>query len=71
VSIAGRGKQRRAAQSRAAAIPARSAVAQAEERDQKVALQKKIQDAVLTGKGWEGVPPAEREERTRRGFRVC
>jgi pimeloyl-ACP methyl ester carboxylesterase len=33
-----------------------------EEREQKVALQKKIQDAVMTGKGWEGVPPAERKD---------
>jgi pimeloyl-ACP methyl ester carboxylesterase len=27
-----------------------------EERDQKIALQKKIQEAVVSGKGWEGVP---------------
>jgi len=32
-----------------------------EERQQKIALQKRIQDAVLTGKGWEGVPPAVRQ----------
>jgi hypothetical protein len=30
------------------------------EREQKVALQKQIQSAVVTGKGWEGVPREER-----------
>ena len=33
-----------------------------EERAQKIELQKKIQDAVMTGKGWEGVPAAERKD---------
>jgi len=32
------------------------------ERQQKIDLQKKIQAAVLTGKGWEGVPPATRRQ---------
>jgi pimeloyl-ACP methyl ester carboxylesterase len=32
------------------------------ERDQRVALQKQIQAAVLTGKGWEGIPPNLREQ---------
>jgi len=32
------------------------------ERAEKVALQKKIQEAVLTGSGWEGVPPALRRQ---------
>jgi pimeloyl-ACP methyl ester carboxylesterase len=31
------------------------------ERDERVALQKKIQDAVLSGKGWEGVPEPMRK----------
>ena len=33
-----------------------------EEREQKVALQKQIQAAVVTGKGWEGVPQDERAQ---------
>jgi fermentation-respiration switch protein FrsA (DUF1100 family) len=32
------------------------------ERQATIDLQKKIQDAVLTGKGWEGVPPALRRQ---------
>jgi uncharacterized protein len=32
------------------------------ERDERVALQKKIQDAVLSGKGWEGVPEPMRKQ---------
>ena len=32
------------------------------ERDERVALQKKIQAAVLTGQGWEGVPAAMRKQ---------
>ncbi len=32
------------------------------ERDQRVALQKQIQNAVLTGKGWEGIAPEMRED---------
>jgi pimeloyl-ACP methyl ester carboxylesterase len=32
------------------------------ERAEKVELQKKVQDAVLTGKGWEGVPPELRKQ---------
>ncbi|PYR77675.1 MAG: hypothetical protein DMF87_15675 [Acidobacteria bacterium] len=32
------------------------------ERAQKIELQKKIQQAVLTGKGWEGVPPDLRKQ---------
>ena len=32
------------------------------ERDERVALQKKIQDAVLTGQGWEGVPAPMRKQ---------
>lgn len=32
------------------------------ERDQRVALQKQIQAAVLTGKGWEPIPPQFRKE---------
>jgi pimeloyl-ACP methyl ester carboxylesterase len=32
------------------------------DREQRVALQKQIQNAVLTGKGWEGIPPAMRRE---------
>jgi hypothetical protein len=32
------------------------------ERAQKIELQKKVQDAVLTGKGWEGVPPDLRKQ---------
>ena len=32
------------------------------ERAEKVELQKKVQDAVLTGKGWEGVPPDLRKQ---------
>jgi fermentation-respiration switch protein FrsA (DUF1100 family) len=31
------------------------------EREQKVALQKKIHSAVVTGKGWDGVPAQERK----------
>jgi dipeptidyl aminopeptidase/acylaminoacyl peptidase len=34
----------------------------AEERDRRVALQKQIQTAVLTGKGWEGIPPEMRRQ---------
>jgi pimeloyl-ACP methyl ester carboxylesterase len=33
-----------------------------EEREKRVALQKQIQTAVLTGKGWEGVPPDMRKQ---------
>jgi len=33
-----------------------------EERQQKIDLQKRIQAAVLTGKGWEGVPPSIRQQ---------
>jgi pimeloyl-ACP methyl ester carboxylesterase len=33
-----------------------------EERDRRVALQKQIQNAVLTGRGWEGVPPEMRRQ---------
>ena len=33
-----------------------------EERQQKIEMQKRIQDAVLTGKGWEGVPPNIRRQ---------
>lgn len=33
-----------------------------EERERRVALQKQIQTAVLTGKGWEGVPPEMRQQ---------
>ena len=32
------------------------------ERAEKVELQKKVQDAVLTGKGWEGLPPDLRKQ---------
>jgi hypothetical protein len=32
------------------------------ERAQKIELQKKVQDAVLTGKGWEGLPPDVRKQ---------
>ncbi len=32
------------------------------EREAKVALQKRIQDAVVTGKGWEGIPPDLRKQ---------
>jgi hypothetical protein len=32
------------------------------ERAEKVELQKKVQDAVITGKGWEGVPPDLRKQ---------
>jgi uncharacterized protein len=32
------------------------------ERDRKIALQKQIQTAVVTGKGWEGVPANERKQ---------
>jgi pimeloyl-ACP methyl ester carboxylesterase len=32
------------------------------ERAQKIELQKKVQEAVLTGKGWEGVPPDLRKQ---------
>src|SRR5205823_1085487 len=32
------------------------------ERDERVAMQKKIQDAVLTGQGWEGVPANMRKQ---------
>jgi hypothetical protein len=32
------------------------------ERAQKIELQKKVQDAVLTGKGWEGLPPDLRKQ---------
>lgn len=32
------------------------------ERQEKIALQKQIHDAVLTGQGWEGVPPAARRQ---------
>jgi pimeloyl-ACP methyl ester carboxylesterase len=34
----------------------------AEERERRVALQKQIQTAVLTGKGWDGVPPEMRRQ---------
>ena len=44
----------------------------AEERDKKIALQKQIQAAVLTGKGWEGHSADERRaRRTPRGSRAC
>jgi pimeloyl-ACP methyl ester carboxylesterase len=33
-----------------------------QERDRRVALQKQIQTAVLTGKGWEGIPPDVRRQ---------
>ena len=33
-----------------------------EERARRVALQKQIQTAVLTGKGWEGIPPEMRKQ---------
>jgi pimeloyl-ACP methyl ester carboxylesterase len=33
-----------------------------EERNRRVALQKQIQTAVLTGKGWEGIPPEMRQQ---------
>jgi len=32
------------------------------DRDRRIALQKQIQSAVLTGKGWEGVPPELRRQ---------
>lgn len=32
------------------------------DRNEKIALQKQIQQAVLTGKGWEGIPPPLRRE---------
>ncbi len=32
------------------------------EREQRVALQRQIQSAVLTGKGWEGIPPEMRQD---------
>jgi fermentation-respiration switch protein FrsA (DUF1100 family) len=34
----------------------------AEERDQRIALQQQIQSAVLTGKGWDTIPPQLRTE---------
>lgn len=39
----------------------RSTLTQAD-RDSRIALQKQIQSAVLTGKGWEGVPPELRRQ---------
>jgi pimeloyl-ACP methyl ester carboxylesterase len=41
-----------------------------EEREKKVALQKQIQSAVVSGKGWELIPQKSAERPTRRGSRV-
>ena len=42
------------------------------ERDKKIALQKQIQSAVITGKGWESDPEGgAAARRTRRGSRAC
>jgi pimeloyl-ACP methyl ester carboxylesterase len=47
-------EQQQAALDQAALAPA--------DREARVALQKQIHDAVVTGKGWEGVPPAMRKQ---------
>jgi pimeloyl-ACP methyl ester carboxylesterase len=39
------------------------------DRQQKIELQKKIQQAVITGKGWEGIPPAMRRQADTPEFR--
>ncbi len=58
VSLAGRLDNRRRAGPRAAAARSSSGLKlPAEERDKSVALQKQINAAVLTGKGWDSVPP--------------
>ena len=43
----------------------------AEERDKRIALQQQIHSAVLTGKGWETVPPQLRKEADTPGSRAC
>jgi uncharacterized protein len=41
----------------------------AEERDEKIALQKKIHDAVVNGKGWDALPPQVRKQADTPWFR--
>ena len=71
VTLAGAGNDRRRTDPRAAADGARhDRTLTPADRESRVALQKQIHAAVLTGKGWEGIPPACASRPTRRGSRA-